>query len=244
MTIWGSKLHVGRESAVARVNRARSARSGFYSVIVWNHKVNGFSGKCMKNKSSATGAASCQKSKTPFCHKGCGIFSLLCSGKCNRRASLRRVSWDRRRIRSELRYPDKRRSVFTTQSRINRKSQRCQPESQRLNAKIHARRSAVVTTNNDEDTSRSRRRRTIRSARPMAMGCRMQVTPGNCTTRPLPRVRAVLVGNRSVCPPATRSSLSPFALSTIVKNQDRSDHPPQALRVIIVVWYGIRGSVG
>jgi len=46
-------------------------------------------------------------------------------------------------------------------------------------------------------------------------------------------------GNRSVCPPATRSTLSPFALSTIVKNQDRSDHPPQALRVIIVVWYGM-----
>ncbi|KYQ58141.1 hypothetical protein ALC60_02873 [Trachymyrmex zeteki] len=156
MTIWGSKLHVGRESAVARVNQARSARSGFYSVIVWNHRVNGFSRKCMKNKS-----ASCRKSKTPFCHKGSGVFSLLCSGKCNRRASLRRVSWGRRRIRSELRYPDKRRSVFTT-----------------------------------------------------------------ATAQFAPLLR----------------TLSPSALSTIVKNQDRSDHPPQALRVIIVVYP--RGSVG
>ncbi|KYN21636.1 hypothetical protein ALC57_06012 [Trachymyrmex cornetzi] len=187
MTIWSSKLHVGRESAVARVNQARSARSGFYSVIVWNHRVNGFSGKCMKNK-SATGA-SCRKPKTPFCHKG--IFSLL------------------RRIRSELRYPDKRRSVFTTQSRI------------RLTAKIHARRSAVVTTNNDEDEDEDTSHNTAGGGR-----------------------KRGLSGNRSVCPPATRSTLSPFALSTIVKNQDRSDHPPQALRVIIVVWYTRLRNVG
>ncbi|KYN01962.1 hypothetical protein ALC62_07265 [Cyphomyrmex costatus] len=171
MTIWDSELHVGRESAVARVNQARSARSGFYSVIVWNHRVNGFSRKCMRNM-SAEAKPLVEKPRRLFARRAPVYFSLLCSGKCNRRASLGRVSWDRRRIRSELRYPDKRRSVFTTQSRIDRKSQRCQ-----------------------------------------------------ATAQFAPLLR----------------TLSPFALSTIVKNQDRGDHSPQAPRVIIVVYAAPRG---
>jgi len=53
-----------------------------------------------------------------------------------------------RRIRSKLRYPDKRRPVFTTQLRIDRKSRRCQSRVECENS-----RSTKCRGNNDEDAA-------------------------------------------------------------------------------------------